>query len=419
MTSTTIIMILAIAVVLLTAIVAVMVWLFWRKNRELKEKNQAIVSEIHRSQNIIERAVKHGVSRAALLSILPMVLLTACTKDGDTIFQTDPDDVASTAPLVTVIYDVNAVGDGNYNDLIYQGVEQAAREYGLRTQQLSPSSREEGRAYLETVLQQMSTQQDTVRHLLIVAASGYDDYLRQNNDRLSANPYADLLYLETKTPLTGKGSTLFMPYYGAMYEAGVIAQALATEVLLVAANPKTESVTDAARGFADGFNANYSDDSEDPDENKLLVTEYLSDQADGGFTVADSTALRIMYDRQWSGDLPLLVPVCRGAIRAFQYLCNLMGGYSYMGVNAVYNSSRCPLSAVKHIDRAVGLCISQWLSAEGMPKHQMLGMADGYSEVVTELGNSLFYDLIGDVFTDELLSTIHNDAIRKEAEYEK
>ena len=67
MTSTTIIMILAIAVVVLAVVVAVMVWLFWRKNRELKQKNEAIVCEIHRSQNIIERAVKHGVSRAALL----------------------------------------------------------------------------------------------------------------------------------------------------------------------------------------------------------------------------------------------------------------------------------------------------------------------------------------------------------------
>lgn len=67
MTSTTIIMILAIAVAVLAMVVAVMVWLFMLKNRELKQKNEAIVSEIHRSQNIIEQAVKHGVSRAALL----------------------------------------------------------------------------------------------------------------------------------------------------------------------------------------------------------------------------------------------------------------------------------------------------------------------------------------------------------------
>ena len=65
MTSTTIIMILAVAV--LTVVVAVMVWLFVRKNRELKQKNEVFIREIYHSQNIIERAVKHGVSHAALL----------------------------------------------------------------------------------------------------------------------------------------------------------------------------------------------------------------------------------------------------------------------------------------------------------------------------------------------------------------
>ena len=82
-------------------------------------------------------------------------------------------------------------------------------------------------AYLETLFEQMSAAQDTVRRLFIVAAASYDDYLRRNNNRLAANPYTDLLYLETSEPLDGKGSTLCLPYYGAMYEGGAQAQALA------------------------------------------------------------------------------------------------------------------------------------------------------------------------------------------------
>ena len=119
-----------------------------------------------------------------ILILAAMLTFAACTKEGDVIYQTDPADAPSAKPLVTVIYDPNAVGDGNYNDLIYQGVEQAAKEHGLRTMQLSPSTREEGLAYLETLFQQMSAAQDTVRRLFIVAAASYDDYLRRNNDRL-------------------------------------------------------------------------------------------------------------------------------------------------------------------------------------------------------------------------------------------
>ena len=357
--------------------------------------------------------------RKKLLLILTLsLLLTCCTKEGDVIYQTDPNDMATTTPLVTVIYDPNAVGDGNYNDLIYKGVEEAAREYGLRTMQLSPTTRAEGLAYLQTLFQQMSAAQDTVRRLFIVAAASYDEYRRQNNDRLAANPYADLLYLETAKPLEGKGSTLYLPYYGAMYEAGAIAQALAPDVLLVAANPKVESVAGAVSGFTDGFNTDYVHYPEHLNYDKTLVTEYLSNEAGGGFTIADTTAMRILYDREWPSYFQMLVPVCGGAARTFQHLNDLMGGYDLIGIDAAYDSSNSSLSVVKHIDRAVALCIGQWLSADGMPKHQSLGLADGYTDVVVTTDNSLFYDLL-DYFnavplTDELRTKIHEEAVRKE-----
>jgi len=100
-----------------------------------------------------------------------------------------------------------------------------------------------------------------------------------------------------------------------------------------------------------------------------------------------------------------------------------MGGYDLAGVNVAINSTQSSLSCVKHIDRAVALCISQWLSPEGMPKHQSLGLADGYTDVVVTPDNSFLYGIIsfadGYELTDEMRAKIHEDAIRKEAEYEK
>jgi len=89
---------------------------------------------------------KEQMSKKLLLVLAASLLLTCCTKEGDVIYQTDPADAPSTTPLVTVIYDPNAVGDGNYNDLIYQSVEQAAKEHDLRTMHLSPSPRDAVRA---------------------------------------------------------------------------------------------------------------------------------------------------------------------------------------------------------------------------------------------------------------------------------
>ena len=325
----------------------------------------------------------------------------------------DPDDVPSTAPLVSVLYDPGALGDRGYNDLVYRGVENAAYNYGLRALQLSPTSEAEGLATLQTILDQMSVPQDTVRRLFIVAGASYDSYLRENNRRLENNPYADLLYLETSLPLEGKGSTLYLPYYGAMYEAGAIAHAVYEDVLLIGANPKVESVRSAVDGFTDGFNAGYPHFYDDGQ----LVTCWLSDDASGGFSIADSTAIRIMNDRAWESVSQLIVPVCGGAAGTFQRMCDMFGRYDYMGIDTSAEARNCPCSIIKHIDRAISVCIEQWLSSEGMPKHQRLSFADGYTEVILHPYTTGQKYLFEEMLTDGFFDTMYEDAVKKEAEY--
>jgi hypothetical protein len=54
-------------VALLTAIVVVLLWLMHCKDEDLKQKNDVIIREVRRNQNIIDKAVGQGVNRAALL----------------------------------------------------------------------------------------------------------------------------------------------------------------------------------------------------------------------------------------------------------------------------------------------------------------------------------------------------------------
>ena len=59
--------------------------------------------------------------------IIAVLMVAACTKEGDTIYKPDPnEEQASTAPLVTVIYGDNSLGDRSYCDMIYEGVERTA-----------------------------------------------------------------------------------------------------------------------------------------------------------------------------------------------------------------------------------------------------------------------------------------------------
>ena len=346
-----------------------------------------------------------------------VAIIVSCTKDGETIYVPDPEDAASTSPLVTVVYDPDALGDQSYNDLIYYGVEAAASKYHVRTMQLSPASREEGIAYLENIFQQMSTPRDTIKRLFIVASPAYDSWLRQNNHRLENNPYADLLYLETSTPLEGKGSTLYLSYYGAMYEAGAITPHFSDEVLLVGANRENESVAEAMQGFQDGFATNYVS----PKHEKRLFVDYIGQYQDEGFTISDSLAIQMMTRPQWNRahTIPMIAPICGGAGMSFQRMSEILLQFLFMGVDVEKISGNCQHSVVKHIDRALDYTIDMWLSPQGMPKHQSLGLASGHTEVLTYSVPSIFTMMFDEELSEELRQTIHEEAIRKEEAYGK
>lgn len=352
----------------------------------------------------MDNALVRRMLYIVLWALTALSFTCACTKEP--LYQTDPADIPDTSPLITVIYDPDALGDRSYNDLIYKGVEDAAKEYGLRTMQLAPASMEEGFAYLETVFSQMPSIQDTVRRLFIVTSPAYDEFLRKNNKRLEASPNTDLLYLETTTPLDGKGSTLMLPYYGAMYEAGALSSILYDSALLVGANPENESVKEAMDGFADGYD-------------RKLITRYLGRTQEEGFSVTDSTALKLLYAEDEVTVTSLVIPVCGGAGSTLCRLVDIMGSLHYMGIDVDRSSRYCQISAVKHIDKAVSLCIDQWMSPGGMPKHQSFGLESGYIEVML---HSSFYESAKDEgveITDEYRNRIHREAIEKEAAYEK
>lgn len=322
-----------------------------------------------------------------MLTILAM--LGSCTKDS--IILPNPDEEQpSGAPLVIVIYGPNSLGDRSYCDMIYTGVEKAAQQHGLRTLQFSPESEEEGLAYLETIISEMEQASDTVRRLLITPGIGYDAYLRANSHRLESNPRADLLYMETSTPLESKGSTLYINYYGAMYMGGCMVHYTTYNytdkevVSLVLANPHTESVREAGEGFLAGFN-----DTQGLEPLALHI-RYLSQEPAGGFTLSDTAAIRIIREESTSpGDFSesiTVVPVCGGAmhslIRAIRGTL-LFAMNQYIGIDGDMNADNlfCPFSIVKHVDKVMEDYVGMWLEGT-MPKHQTLGLADGATGVI-------------------------------------
>ena len=67
METTTMIILMAAALVVLAVILGLLVLHLIHKSYELKEKNDVIVREVRRNQELIDRAVQNGVRRAAML----------------------------------------------------------------------------------------------------------------------------------------------------------------------------------------------------------------------------------------------------------------------------------------------------------------------------------------------------------------
>jgi basic membrane protein A len=403
------------AVAVLLSAIAWSLFVQWRtQRRKLDESEREVADAITRHIELLSAVAAVLVTKGSI-ALAAVMMLAACTKEGDTIYEWDPNEPkASTKPLVTVIYGQDALGDRSYNDLIYQGVEEAAAKYGLRTMQLSPTSYEEGRGYLQTMFQTVKNLNDSVRRLFIVCAAGYDDYIRQNSHLFDSNPNADLLYLETTEPLAGGGSTLYLPYYGAMYEAGAILPVIDNLATLIVSNPEDQTVVGAAKGFSDGFLTDYySLENDWGAVEKKLKTLYLAEHTGEGYNIADSTALKVLNECEGT-----IIPICGGSGYTMMYICDVTFSNNYVGIDVEKSSYWCHMSILKHIDRAVALCIGQWLSPEGMPKHQVLGLKDGYTGVSLNV-EDYYLEQYNKYIPETLRQQIHEDAVRKEAEYEK
>jgi basic membrane protein A len=165
-------------------------------------------------------------------------------------------------------------------------------------------------------------------------------------------------------------------------------------VTLVLANPYTQTVREAGEGFQAGF---YDSPMCDNYNSLRLHVRYLSDEPVGGFTVADSTALRIFEEERHSvasfgTNYVTFVPICGGAMHAFFRTVRIDLSYlTYVGIDGDMTEDKdfCLFSTLKHIDRVTEDYIGKWLDGS-MPKHQTLGLADGLGQYLNAITATCF-----------------------------
>ena len=105
------------AVAVLLSAIAWSLFVQWRtQRRKLDESERQVADAISRHIELLSAVATVLVTKGSI-ALAAVMMLAACTKEGDTIYEWDPNEPkASTKPLVTVIYGQDALGDRSYND---------------------------------------------------------------------------------------------------------------------------------------------------------------------------------------------------------------------------------------------------------------------------------------------------------------
>lgn len=303
------------------------------------------------------------------LCVLGAWALMACSDDDTQ--GNSPDDT----PMLVVVYPIDGLGDRSYVDHIYRGVEKAALEQGLKVQHLMPYTYEEGTTYIETMMKPGA--EETSRHLYIVTEPSYEELVTRLASQFGENDRRQLLFLETRKEIPHI-HTLYVPFYGVNFAAGRLARQMddVNRVALFCANNQLAILTEAARGFTDGFEAG---------DGQSLDTYYM-DEGYQGFAMADK-----LYQEAYriNEHFDMVVPLCGGSAQGlFRYNREYPSTSFYtVGIDSdmsIY-SDRVPFSCVKHMDEVIRHSVAQWLDGE-LPLHQSLGLKEGFTELVLAPG---------------------------------
>ena len=306
---------------------------------------------------------------------------------------------------VIAVFTPKKIGDQTDAGLCYKGIIKATDSLRLAFRPIFPSTFEEG---AETIARLAGCDQQRRKRLIIATDPEYSDYLR---DIASAGNIIDSD--DTKVLVLDGGLTLpnvytaHIPFYGTMYKAGYIASRMSDvdSVRIYLANNKYLYMREGRDGFIDGFCQERANTIDVVDFSLFMMSDTE------GFT--SKTEAYMFYAPECYGHFDMILPICGETIMGFlQYNRDFQGRFYTVGVEtdmSVY-SSDVPFSCVRHIDRVISTCITDWWNGR-LEHYRTFGMEGDWVElVISEKHKKLL---------EPLSQEIHNQAKEMEVNYAK
>lgn len=330
--------------------------------------------------------------------IAGLTLITVgCARDE---IAKDCQQAVSSPPTVTVIHSPNGLGDRGYNDLIFAGVQVSQKKHDFRLLTQVPDDMQEAELFFEDWLNDSTA---SGKQLLIMASSDFEYMIRSHKHQIPDDEQRKVLFLESRAQDL-PAYTLYLPLYGACYQAGCVSLTLpyaAMKSAVVCANRLPGPIADGRQGFQDGF----------LDNGGLEVdTVFLADD-DTGYAMANQFyQLCFDLEKEYAFVFPLAGGSNQGLLRFTREYPRTFYTAG-MDVDQSDYSYRVAFSVVKHIDRTLELFLNLWMNEQDLPRNMSRGLASGDVEVVITSG---YED-----FLKEVLDACKNQAIEKEKAYEK
>lgn len=389
----------------------------------------------------IDENMKHyRILCSLFLSVVFSNLFLSCAGDSESV-----DDAGGAAVFRNIIalYPPNSLGDNSYYDDISYTLHVFARENNALMADIVPADSKEAEENLKTALE---TVIPGAENLILCADSLYLSFL----EKYDLTPLAgrQILVLDAREQENTAISTVHLPDYGVSMLAGSVAKSLSSyfgtdvKCLCMLANETNPNFLDGMKGFIQGFGADWNGkiyDVWDPFFDSLLgsgelekyikessfITMKLDDVPDDGAWTGLNANLRIydnlfsLQDPQTAYGFNFYYPLCGSSVRGIGLCaqdCSQKSPFLFAGVNvknSVY-SEYIPFYVVKHIDKVVSLCLSQWVSDKKIPHYQEFGLEMGFTELVINEDD-------GKWNSKELKEAVEQGkeaAIKKEREYE-
>lgn len=362
------------------------------------------------------RNKKQGRTAASPKSLVKWVLLavvavlSACTKDGNTIYVIDEPEVDN-LPIIYFVSREGSLGDQGYVDAIYRGVVKGASNVNARFSAVTIPSDTSLIDPIFTLFLNTVTETNS-KALAVIDNDAMEPLMYRHKDLLAKlGENTQILLIESSDTLLPV-NTIRIPQYGVCYQAGrVAARSFENEfsdVVIANANRTNELIAEMREGFTAGIEDGI--DRDDPQGDKTITNIYFSDES-GGFDMADS-AYHVAMDK-FVGESVLLFPLCGGTTQGFLRYSRDSNSFWILGVDVDMQqySQSLPFSVVKCIDKIVEEWIGKWVRGDKISQHQVFGLGSGYTKIVVS-------DRYSDWLPQDDVDDFYQLALEKETEYE-